>query len=82
MLFFCFFVVFFFVFVFCGRAEKKIIPRWKVLGLFFLLQRQVFKKCRYLGNEENIVVFDSSLNNTVVANWRHYVWKTKDDISF
>ena len=34
----------------CGRAEKKIIPGWKVLGVcfFLLLLRHVFKKC-YLG---------------------------------
>ena len=68
----------------CGRPEKKILPRCKVFGSFFVVEARV-KKCRYLGNDEYIVVgtvFDGLLNYTVVTNWRHYVWYMKNDIAF
>ena len=55
-----------------GRAEKTIIPCWKVFGLFFVR----VQKCQYLGNGENIAVasvVDDLLNQTADANWRRYV---------
>ena len=56
--------------------KKKIIPGWKVLGVFLLMLRHVFEKC-YLGKGRILY-----LSIWPLVNGRQYVCKTKDDISF